>query len=303
MGNTTDFETARAQAQAQADAQEQMSEQEQQPNEQQGEPIEEQVTEPVQEQQQDVTPPAPVEPQAPTQPSPELAQIMQQMQDMQAQNQQLQSTIQQMSQQQEQAIVEEAMKPPELDFAELAYDDEATVAQKKANYDSQMLDYTKAQMMKELSPVIEQVKQTQAQSEKQAAIQGLAQVPELAGIADMVPHLDNIIAKNPGLQSQDVTDRYVTAYMIAKGAEAINTPPQATVQPQAPTPEQIAEMYTNNPEVQQAIEKLRLEKIKPSQQVPTFTATAGAANAALNIPTKPKDFGEVREMLNNMKFN
>jgi hypothetical protein len=52
------------------------------------------------------------------------------------------------------------------------------------------------------------------------------------------------------------------------------------------------ELYDKNPTFQELIEKKRIESLKESQQVPPFSASSGAVNAALNIKEKPKTFDE-----------
>jgi len=124
-------------------------------------------------------------------------------------------------------------------------------------------------------------------------------VPELAGINDMVPQLDKIIANNKWLQSEDMSidEKYINAYAIARGVNAINTPPE---QPKELTSEELMELYDKNPTFQELVEKKRIEAIKNSQQVPPFSASSGAVNAALNIQEKPKTFDEASERTRRM---
>ena len=78
----------------------------------------------------------------------------------------------------------------------------------------------------------------------------------------------------------------------------MNTPPPEP--PAEPTVNELMDMYNSNPEFQQLVEKQRLEQIKQSQQVPPFSASSGAVNAALNIEKKPKTFEEASERTRRM---
>ena len=60
------------------------------------------------------------------------------------------------------------------------------------------------------------------------------------------------------------------------------------------------ELYDKNPTFQELVEKKRLDAIKQSQQVPPFSASSGAVNAALNIKEKPKTFEEASERTRKM---
>ena len=59
-------------------------------------------------------------------------------------------------------------------------------------------------------------------------------------------------------------------------------------------------LYEETPTFQELVEKKRLEAIKQSQQVPPFSASSGAVNAALNIKEKPKTFEEASERTRKM---
>lgn len=226
--------------------------------------------------------------------------LRQQIAQLQAQNQQLQGTIDEMSQQQQQSVVENALKQPTIDFDSMAFADEDTRAAEMSRFVNEMTEYNKAMMMKDLSPAIEYAKQGLMEREKTEVISALSQVPELKGISDMLPQLDRIIANNKALQSPDVPmdEKYITAYAIARGVNSINTPPPAPAKD--PTAEELMAFYNKNPEFQELIEKQRLEQLNQSQQVPPFAASSGAVNAALNIPKEPKTIEEADELVRKM---
>ena len=229
----------------------------------------------------------------------QLQQALQELEALRAQNQQMQGTISELSKQNEENLIEETMQMPTLDVNSLAFLTEEEIAQKQAEYAQQMAEFVKAGVMKEVSPFVEQAKEGIYQKEKTETLSALAQVPELAGINDMIPQLDKIIANNRWLQSDDMSieEKYINAYAIARGVNAINTPPE---EPKELTSEELMELYDKNPTFQELVEKKRIEAIKNSQQVPPFSASSGAVNAALNIKEKPKTFEEASERTRRM---
>lgn len=218
--------------------------------------------------------------------------LLQQMQELSQQNAKMQELISQMNEQQKEAVVEEAMEEPVLDIASLAFDDEETIRQKQSKYAADMARYMESRVLEKVQPYIDQAEEARMEKEKAQVLDALSQVPELSGIREMAPHLERIIKSNKALSGKDIPidEKYITAYAIAKGADAINAP--ASEAPKEPTAQELFQMYQNNPELQELIEKDRLSKVKPSQQVPVFSASSGAVNAALNIKETPKTFDE-----------
>lgn len=220
----------------------------------------------------------------------ELQQVMQQLQALQQQNETLQQAMQQQSTQVQENIVEEIIEPPTLDVNSLMYDDEETAKGKVNEFANGLTQFTEKNIMSKIAPFIEQAEAAQKQNEKAEVISTLSQVPELAGFQEMLPQIESIIAGNPLLQNANTEEAYINAYAIAKGVSAMNTPQQAEI-----TPEQLLEMLGKNPEAQKLYEQTRLDKVKDSQQVPPLSASSGAYNAALNIPSKPTTLEEARK--------
>ena len=229
----------------------------------------------------------------------QLQQVMQELEALRSQNQQMQGTIEELSKQNEENLLEETLQMPTLDINSLAFADEDTIANAQAEYARKMAEFVKGDVMREVSPFVEQAKEGIYQKEKTETLSALSQVKELQDINDMVPQLDKIIANNRWLQSEDmpIEEKYINAYAIAKGVNAINTPPE---QPKELTSEELMELYDKNPTFQELVEKKRIEAIKNSQQVPPFSASSGAVNAALNIKEKPKTFEEASERTRRM---
>ena len=229
----------------------------------------------------------------------QLQQVLQELEALKAQNQQMSGTIEELSKKNEENLIEEAMQPPVLDINGLAFATEDEVRQAQEEHHKKSYEYYRQQFMKELAPTIEYAKKGMQEAEKTETLSALSQVPELQGINDMVPQLDKIIANNKWLNSDDMSieEKYINAYAIARGVNAINTPPE---QPKELTSEELMELYDKNPTFQELVEKKRIEAIKQSQQVPPFSASSGAVNAALNIKEKPKTFEEASERTRKM---
>lgn len=229
----------------------------------------------------------------------QLNQVLAELNAVREQNEALSETISQMSQTNEEKIVDEATKMPVLDVASLAFADDEANQNAQSQYAQEMSDFIKSSIMKEMSPFIEQAKEVMYQKEKNKIISALANVPELHGIENMIPQLDNIIKNNKALSSDSVPidDKYITAYAIARGVDSINTPPK---EEKEPTPEELLAYYEKNPAFAELIEKKRLEQVQDSQQVPPFSASSGAVNAALNIKETPKTFEEASERTKHM---
>ena len=229
----------------------------------------------------------------------ELAKAMAEMEQYKARAEQLEKTVAEMSKAKEEEIVEEAMAMPTIDFNELAFADPEIQSKAQQEYANAMTEFVRKGIMDEMSPYIEQAKAGQREKEKNEAMAVLSQVPELQGIDTMLPQLEHIIATNKWLQSDEIPieDKLINAYAIARGVNAINTPPETKKEL---TPEELMELYNNNTAFQELVEKKRIESIKGSQQVPPFSASSGAVNVALNIKEKPKTLDEASERTRKM---
>ena len=229
----------------------------------------------------------------------QLQQALQELEALKAQNQSMQGAIEELSKKNEENLIEEAMQPPVLDINGLAFATEEEMEKAQAEHARKSYEYYRNQIMKELAPTLEYAKRGMQEAERTEVLAALSQVPELQGIENMIPQLDRIIANNKWLQSDDMSldEKLINAYAIARGVNAINTPPE---EPKELTSEELMELYDKNPTFQELIEKKRLDTIKQSQQVPPFSASSGAVNAALNIKEKPKTFEEASERTRRM---
>lgn len=221
----------------------------------------------------------------------QLQEVLRELDTLKQQNQQLQGTIDEISSRNAENIVDEALQPPVLDINSLAFADEETQREAMERYAEQLSNYNRRQIMDEMSPAIEYAKQGMREREKTEVINALAQIPELANIKEDLPQLDRIIASNKWLNSDEmpIDEKYINAYALAKGVNSINNPPEPR---REPTTDELMSIYNSNPEFREMIEKQRLDAIKQSQQVPPFSASQGAGNAALNIKSKPQTLEE-----------
>ena len=234
----------------------------------------------------------------------QLQQAAQEIELLKQQNQQLQGTIDEMSRQNTENIIKTVIEPPTIDLNALAFADEAEQQAALTKYAEELTAYSRKQLMEEMTPALEYAKEGMREKEKTEAIEVLSQIPELAGIKGMQPQLDKIIANNKWLSSDEmpVDEKYINAYTMALGVNSMNTPPAPPAK--EPTAEELMEFYNSNPAFQEMVEKQRIEQIKQSQQVPQFSASSGAVNAALNIKEKPQTLEEAskrtREMFGDM---
>ena len=227
----------------------------------------------------------------------ELQQVMAQLQQANAAKAQLQATIEELSKKNEEQVLEETLGIPLLDIDGLAYADDDTRRIAQEEYARQMSEFVKAPIMKELEPLIRQAKEGEELKHKSETVARLSQAPELQGLEAMMPQIDRIIAQNPILNKADVPldEKIVMAYTIAKGVDGIKNPPAPPEPPKELSAEELLGLYNSNPEFRELVEKQRVSEIKNSQQVPSFSASSGAGNAALNIPDRPKNFEEALE--------
>lgn len=232
----------------------------------------------------------------------QLQQALQDIENLKRQNQQLQGTIEELSQKNSENIIDEVLSPPVLDINGLAFADEETQNAAVAKFAEEMSAYNRQELMREMSPALEFAKKSMRDEERKEVVAALSQIPELANIKEIMPQINRIIENNKWLQSEDMPmdEKYINAYAMARGIESINNPPQQPAPQKEPTTEELLELYNNNPTFQELVEKQRIDRLNQSRQVPTFSASNGAAGAALNIREKPKTLDEASELTRKM---
>lgn len=234
----------------------------------------------------------------------ELTEVKERLEAISEQNEHLQNTIEQMSAQQAESVVEEMLTPPVLNPEEVLYGDATSQAKALADYQQKYAEYTRNQVrneiMKELEPVLGYAKEGMAAKERAEALRAVKEtVPELSDIDSKAPMLDAIIAQNPFLSMSDkpMEEKYIMAYMLSRGIDAVNNPPAP---PKTPTAQELLNYAKNNNEFAELLAKERISSVKNNQQVPPFSASTGAANAAPNIPNKAKNLDEAKEQFKQM---
>lgn len=233
------------------------------------------------------------------------SQMLAEIQSLREQLQGANSTIQEMSRQREQEIIETETAPPSfeaVDMSAMMYGDEDTqrrlqsaLAENIGKYVMQMMDGR----VKDMQPFIEEARRGQAERERKEALDVLSQSEVTKGINDVADRLDVIINDNPNLFSGDMPteEKYAIAYALMTGANALRNPPQP---PAEPTTDELLELYRNNPEFREAVERERIEAVKKNQQVPVFSPSNGVGNAAPTINDKPKTMADASSATRRM---
>ena len=218
--------------------------------------------------------------------------MQQQMASMNEQMQSMQEQARQQSELQKNAILENSVDMPRLDVSELAFADEDTARQIQEDYAKSMSEYIRSQTLNELSPYIREAEIARAEKERASAIEALSQDEAFADIRELEPQIKSLMGENGIKFASDMSPEEQTAmaYIVARGVNAMNAPKPK--EPSAPTLDELMRFYGENPEFQAAVEEKRINDLKTSQQVPPMSASQGAANAALYIKEKPKDFDE-----------
>lgn len=219
-----------------------------------------------------------------------------------AQLAQMQQATQDMSNANEAAIVEEAMKPPTLNVASLIYADEKTQQQAVEKYNTELAAYnnslvenTRNEVMGKMQPVLDKYNSEKTETERQAVLNELTGMKGFEDIKQYEAPIRNLITNNDVLKNiSDPVAQTMTAYTMVRGLNSMKKTGM--------TADQFSEMYDGNKEFQDAIEKKRIAALNNSQQVPPLSASQGASNSALNIPNKPKTIDEATQFLRSGKF-
>lgn len=229
----------------------------------------------------------------------EVSQITQALEAEKQKSAQLENVIHEMNQQKEEQIIEEALVPPQLDLSALMFESPEAIAAAQAKYMNDMTEYNRKVMEKEYKPIREQAKRLEEHDILERMKSDLKGREDFEGFdsPEMQNRMRNIIEQNAFLKNSDlpIADKYINAYAIARGADAMYAPKPVPEQPKAPTVDELMAIYAENPDFRAAIEKKRIEELSHGQQVPPLTASSGAGNVALNIKEKPQTLGEARE--------
>jgi len=217
--------------------------------------------------------------------------------ELKAENERLKGLITEQNKTVDNTVAEIITEKPVLDTHVLTYGSEDEIAAEQARFSDAMASYTEGEVMKKMKPYMDDADNAKMNYEKSNIISKLSSHPDLVGFADMMPQMEYMIQQSPALQSDsNIEQRYVNAYLMAKGANSLNAPaPQAPVaqEPREQTPEEFLAMYKSNPEIQKLIAQERIKELEPGQQVPPHASSnTGGMNAALTIPSIPKNLNE-----------
>lgn len=229
----------------------------------------------------------------------ELKNALTALEEIKAQNENLQKVVDTLSKKNEENVVNDALKLPTLDINGLSFADEETQRAALEKFSSELAQYNRAKLLEELEPVLSKANELSYEKEKEQTLSELKSIPELEGISDMLPQLDRIIETNKFLSASDmpIEEKYITAYAIARGVDAMNTPKPEEKEMSA---DEFLNLYNTNPAFKELIEKKRIDELNQSQQVPPFSASSGAANAAPTIKEKPKTLEEASKASRTM---
>ncbi len=237
----------------------------------------------------------------------ELSQVTRQLAEISRQNEELKSTIEQMSQVQEEAIAEQILEPPVFDAEKILYGDAQSQAKALTEYQNKLNEYNKAMIRKdmeaEFAPIMEFARQGMEARDKADALKAIKEsVPEMSDIDSKVGLLDTIIEQNPFLSGSDkpMEEKYIMAYMLARGVDAVNNPPAVPEPPKEPTAQELMEYARNNKEFAEMLAMEKIAAVQSGQQVPPLSASSGAVNAAPTIQNEPKNLEEATELFKNM---
>lgn len=229
----------------------------------------------------------------------EVNQLKQMLEQERQHSQNLEGTLSEMNKQRETEVLAEALVPPQMDFKTIMFEDDEAIAQAQAKYAEDMAEYNRKLLEKEYEPIKEQARRLEEHDILERMKSDLKGREDFEGFdsPEMQNRMRNIIEQNAFLKNSDlpIADKYINAYAIARGADAMYAPKPVPEQPKAPTVDELMAIYANNPDFRAAIEKKRIEELSHGQQVPPLTASSGAGNVALNIKEKPQTLGEARE--------
>ncbi len=229
----------------------------------------------------------------------EVATLTQQLEQEKQKSASLEAVINEMNQKKEEEILEEPLTMPELQVEDILFasPEELAAAQKK--YAEEMSEYQHKLLDRQYAPIKAQAKKLEEAEILQQMTSDVKGRREFEGFdsPEMQSRLRIIIEQNEFLKNSDLPyeKKLINAFAIARGADAMYSQQGANGENKEQSVDELVEIYKNNPEFKQAIEKLRIDELNDGQQVPPLTASGGAGNVALNINNKPKTFGEARE--------
>lgn len=217
-----------------------------------------------------------------------LQTMMMQLQKREAQSQQIQKEA---NQKNEEAVNSALIEPPTLDIEHVQYLSEAERAQAMSKYSAAMAEYTRASLMKELQPIVDQYNRQTKEAADAAVRNQMAGSGRFEGFSEDAEQIEKIISATPGLSELPPETKYALGYVINRGVKAMNTAPAAPE-----TAEELVARVLQNPEAMKALEKERVTKIAAANKnAPTLGASQGQSTAPAVAPNPPQTLSEARE--------
>ena len=164
-------------------------------------------------------------------------------------------------------------------------------------YNQEMSDYTGNIAAQRLKPIEDQFRQQTQAAEESAAVNGIIESGRFHDFKDKIPEIKQTLQSMPQLQNIPPAQRYLTAYLLLKGNEAL------TAQPVKKTTEEQLREVESNPELLKALEAKKIMAVKQNGEVPTHVISGGVGNVAATMPPQgPKSIDEVKEHIMKTRF-
>ena len=142
-----------------------------------------------------------------------------------AENEQQKQALQQMSDTQAQAVVENMTAEPEFDTTDMLFASEEDIQRRADEFKDATRRYAKervkSDVIAELKQYIDQMNAQKEQNEKDELFAVLAEMPEFKGIDGMRGQIDNILETNKALSGSDasIDEKVISAYFLARGSK------------------------------------------------------------------------------------
>ncbi len=141
-------------------------------------------------------------------------------------------------------------------------------------------------LYEELLPLVECAKKYKNREERDKVIKMMILTEEMADAADKADEMDEVIEKYPALKnSDDLMEKYVTAYVILKGRDACLLNKKKSV-------EELMEIFDNDEEFRKAVSLKIREDLQKQNSVPNMNFEGGITS--LNIEEKPKNMQDAK---------
>jgi len=147
-------------------------------------------------------------------------------------------------------------------------------------------EIARKELYEELLPLVECAKKYKNREERDKVIKMMILTEEMADAADFADEMDEIIEKYPALKkSDDIMEKYVTAYVILKGRNACCNNKKMTA-------DELMELYDKDEEFKKAVTVKIREDLKKQNSVPNMNFEGGITS--LNIEEKPKNMQDAK---------